>query len=486
MIYGVSSIVARLLNYLLTPYLTRIMPTDEYGAITYFYSLIPFALVVLTMGMESGYFRFAGKAATPEERKKVFATTWGAVSYAGLGFMALVLLFRGDLAQALGYAATPSYIWIVGAIIMLDVVTAIPFARLREENRAVRYVVVRVASVAINIAGCIFFFELLPRLAGHGGAWAAIYDPSYGVGYVLVANLIASLATLLILLPTCRGVVPRVDRRLFRQILAYSMPLLVSGIAGTANEFIDRQMIMFLMPAGEAASALGIYGAVVKIGVVLMLFTQMYRMAAEPFFLASFKKEDFARSNAEALKYFIIVSVAIFLAIALFPRVFALIVGADFRVGIYILPVVLLANVCSGVVLNLSFWYKQTGQTRFAIWVTGIGLAVTVAANVWLVPRLGYYGAAIARLACEATMVAVSYYLCRRYYPIPYDLRRIGGYVLLGGVIYGVGTIAGRWLPEVAKYSLNLALVILFVLYAVRRERIDVRGLVRSALRRGR
>ena len=485
MIYGVSSIVARLLNYLLTPYLTRIMQTAEYGVMSYFYSLIPFALVVLTMGMESGYFRFAGQAKSVEDKRKVFATTWGAVTSAAIGFMALVLLFRNPLAGMLECAMHPDYIWLVGAIIMLDVITAIPFARLREEGRAIRYVIVRLVSVVVNVAGCLACFELLPRVAAHGGWLASLYNPSYSVGYVLVSNLIASFVALLLLLPSSCDVAPRIDRRLFRQIFAYSLPLLVSGIAGTANEFIDRQMIMFLMPPEEAASAVGIYSAVVKIAMVLMLFTQMYRMAAEPFFLASFRKEDFARSNAEALKYFIIVSGWIFLAIALFPQLFALIVGADFRVGIYILPVVLLANVCSGIVLNLSFWYKQIGQTKFAIWITGAGLAVTVVMNLWLVPRLGYYGAAIARLICEATMVAVSYWLCRRYFPIPYDLRRIGEYALVVAILYGVGTIGGEWLPAFAKYSLNSLLVIGFAGYAVRRERIDLRGLVHSVLHRG-
>lgn len=482
-VYGISSIVARLLNYLLTPYLTRIMSPAEYGVITDMYALIPFALVVLTFGMETGYFRFAGRASSPEEKKKVFSTTWAAVSYAALAFLALALLFLKPVAAATGYAAHPSYIWMVAAIIALDVVTAIPFARLREEGRAGRFVLVRVASVVINVALCVFCYAALPRLAASGGPFAPLWNPDFGAGYVFAANLAASFATLLLLLPSCRGSLPRIDRKLLRTILVYSFPLLLSGIAGTANEFIDRQMIKYLMPPDEAMGALGIYGAVVKIGVVLMLFTQMYRLAAEPFFLMGFDKKDFVRTNAEALKYFVIVSVAIFLVIALFADLFALIVGADFRQGIFILPVVLLANILSGVVLNLSFWYKQADATRYAIYVTGFGLLLTVGFNLALVPWQGYAGAAWARLLCNAGMAGMSYYLNRKYYPTPYDLPRIGSYFLLGAALYGAGLCTAH-LPVLPRYLLDAGFVALFTLYAVRRERIDVGGLVRSVLHR--
>lgn len=478
-VYGISSIVARLLNYLLTPYLTRIMTEAEYGAVTDMYALIPFALVVLTMGLESGYFRFAGKADGESGRREVFASTWGAVTAMAVLFMSVVLLFRGELADVAGYSANPSFIWIVGAIITLDAITAIPFARLRQQGRAGRYVTIRVVSVVINLVLCIFFYSALPALAPGSGFFASIYDPLFGAGYVFVANLVASAVTLLILIPTTGRVMPRLSRRVLRPIMIFSIPLLISGIAGTANEFIDRQMIKYLMPEEIAMSALGIYGAVVKIGVVMLLFTQMYRLAAEPFFLANFKKDDFVRTNAEAMKFFLIVSISIFLCITLFIDLFALIIGRDFRSGIYILPVVLIANMLSGVVLNLSFWYKQMSMTRFAILVTGIGLVFTVVFNFLLVPRMGIYGAALARLVCEAAMVAVSYRLNRRYCPTPYDLRRIGEYVAVGALLYGVSFATGM-LPVFWKYLCNLALLGAFGMYALRRERISVPALVRS------
>ena len=298
-----------------------------------------------------------------------------------------------------------------------------------------------------------------------------------------MANLVASGLTFILLLISCRGSFGGFSSRTFKTIFLYSLPLLISGIAGTANEFIDRQMVKFLMPAEESLAALGIYGAVVKIGVVMLLFTQMYRLAAEPFFLSEFKKEEFKESNAAAMKYFVLVSVLIFLFITLFSDLFALIVGPDFREGMYILPVVLVSNALSGMVLNLSFWYKQVGATKYAIVITGIGLVFTVVFNILLVPTLGYAGAAIARLVCELSMVVVSYRLGQKHYPIPYDLKRIAEYVLIGGAMYALSLL---WANSngTLKYLANSGLIIAFVVYAVRREKINIGGLLKAITRR--
>ncbi len=480
-IYGISSVVARLLNYLLVPYYTRIMSPAEYGILTDIYALIPFALVVLTMGMESGYFRFAAKAQSPEEQKRVYATTWGAVLTAASLFLAIVLLFDNSLTHLLGYESHTErqllpYVWLTGAIVFFDVAGAIPFARLRSEGRAMRFVTIRLLSVVINIGLCLWFY---------GGGAAAV--SSYGLSattplFALVANLISSAITFVLLLLSCRGVAPRVEGKTLKRIFAYSLPLLISGIAGTANEFIDRQMIKFLMPAEESLAALGIYGAVVKIGVVMLLFTQMYRLAAEPFFLAEFKRDEFKNTSAEVMKYFVIVSLAIFLFITLFSDLFALIVGPDFREGMYILPMVLIGNALSGVVLNLSFWYKQSGATKYAIVITGTGLVFTVVFNILLVPSLGYAGAALARLICEMAMVVVSYRLLQRHSPTPYDLPRIFSYVAMAAVLWGCSLLTVQ-LPAVAHYGVNGVMLLLFVAIAVRREGIDLRGLCRSLLR---
>jgi len=483
-IYGISSIVARLLNYLLTPYLTRIMSPDQYGVITDMYALMPFALTILTLGLETGYFRFAGQAADEAGRRRIFASTWGAVILFAIVFVGAVFVFLRPLSEVMNYADHPSYVWTVALIIALDAITAVPFARLRQQNRAMTFVALRVASVVINLILCVFLISVLPHLAKGGGAlWEAIYVPDFTVGYVLVANLAASAIALLLLLPLMGRAWPRIDRKVLRPVLVYSMPLLVSGIAGTANGYIDRQMIKYLSPGAIAMSWLGIYGAVTKIAVVMVLFTQMYRFAAEPFFLSGMKDADFRHANSRAMTFYIIVSLLIFLGITLFVKMFALIVGADFREGMFILPVVLLTNIFIGTTFNLSFWYKQSGQTRYAIWVTGTGLAVIIVMSIILVPRFGYAGAAVASLLCALTTTVQSYHLCQKYAPIPYDLRAIGFYFALGGVIYAAG-FATALLPALAMYVANLLLLGLFAMIVVRREKIDVKGLAGSMLRR--
>ena len=480
-IYGISTIVVRFLNYLLTPYYTRIFDQGEYGIVTDIYALIPFALVLLSMGMESSFFRFTTRAEEQggdiaEGKRKVFASTWGVTSLNAAIFFFAVLLLNAPISRAMGeaYVQHPEYVTIVAAIVMVDVWTMIPFSRLREQGRAMHFVMLKALSVFLNVGLAIGF------------GIAGLYATDFGVGWVLIANLIASIVTLLALLPTTNRIVPRIDWGLMRQIFVYSVPLLISGIAGTANEFIDRQMIKYLAPgdSAEAMAQLGIYGAIVKIAVVMTLFTQMYRLAAEPFFLAGFKKEEFKEANAASMKYFVIASMLIFLTITLFSDLFALIVGRSFREGIDILPIVLLSNILAGIWFNLSFWYKREEKTKYAMYITFLGLFVTVALSFVLVPKMGYRGAAWVRLAAEAAMVVISYTLCQKHYPIPYDLKRIGEYFAVGAAAYLVSVFCVEPLGGAWAMVGNFILLCLATCYAIWREKIDVRGLMQTIIRK--
>ena len=482
-IYGISTIVVRFLSYLLTPLYTYNFTQAEYGVVTDIYALIPFALVLLSMGMESSYFRFAAKAEAEggddkglveRGKRRVFATTWGATIVAAAIFFVVVMVLRGGVARVMGpaYVAHPEYISLVAAIILLDVATMIPFSRLREQGRAMHFVLLKALSVLLNVTLAIGF------------GIAGLYSTTFGVGWVLIANLIASIVTLIALLPSTDRVIPRIDIPLMRKILVYSLPLLISGIAGTANEFIDRQMIKYLTPGGEAEALaeLGVYGAIVKIAVVMTLFTQMYRLAAEPFFLSSFKKEDFKEANAASMKYFVMASMVIFLGIVLFRDVFALIVGRDFREGIDILPVVLASNVLAGIWFNLSFWYKREEKTKYAAYVTFLGLAVTLGLSFVLVPKMGYRGAAWVRLIAEAAMVVWSYTLCRKHYPIPYDLKRIGEYFAVAAVVFCASEYAFAPLGATLHTALNIVLFMTAIAYAVWREKIDIKALTKAII----
>ncbi len=482
-IYGVSTIVGKLLSYLLTPYYTRIFGQHEFGIITDVYALIPFLLVLLTMSMESSYFRFAakaeaeggGEAAIVGRKRDLFATTWGVTSLAALLFFGAIMLFRGECSTMLGadYVENPLYIILVAAIVMMDVSCSVPFARLREMGRAKLYVVIKLLNIILQVGFAVGF------------GFAGLFATPFGVGWVLVANLAASVLTFGAILFTVNGVIPRVRRKVLLPILIYSMPLLLSGIAATATDFIDRQMIKYLIPDGAMAQ-LGIYGAVVKIAVVMTLFTQMYRLAAEPFFLSNFKKSDFVEMNAAAMKYFVMASMLIFLGIALFKDLFALIVGPEFREGIFILPIVLGANILMGVWFNLSFWYKREERTSLALIITLTGLIATVIFNVIFVPRWGYYGAAWARFVGEGVMVIVSYYLNRKLFPTPYDLPRIGEFVAVAMTLYGVSILFSTFVEiKLMDYGFNIVLLSSYMLYIIRREEINVSALVRSVLKRG-
>ena len=471
-IYGISSIVVRMLSYLLFPYYTHVFGQTQYGVVTDVYALIPFALVVLTMGMESSYFRFAGK--TDEAGKRhLFATTWGITSLAAAVFAALVVLLRGPVASALGYVYVehPSYVVLMALIVMFDVWATIPFSRLREQGRAVRFVTLKIINIVLQVGLALAFGAL------------GLFRSEFGVGWVFVANLAASVLTWALILPSCDRVLPRVDWVQLRRIFAYSLPLLIGGVAGTAGEFLDRQLIKILTPESVAFAQLGVYGAVTKIAVVMLLFTQMYRLAAEPFFLSNFRKEEFVETNAAALKYYVMVAMAIFLGIALFKDLFALLAGPAFREGVYILPVILLGHLLAGVWLNLSFWYKREERTRYAVYVTVVGLVFNVAANVVLIPRMGFYGAAWARLISEAAMVAVSWWLNRKYFPTPYDWRRIGEYVAVGLALYFLCTAVDDATESLwMQYGASVLVVAAYGMYAAWRENIFV--MIRKKLKR--
>ena len=422
-VYGISTIVVRFLSYLLTPYYTRIFGQETYGIVTDIYALIPLALTLLTMGMESSYFRFSAKAEEAggdvrAAKRRLFATTWGVTSLAAVVFFVLVASFRNGVAGLMGeaYAAHPEYVVWVGLIILFDVWACIPFSRLREQGRALLFVGIKALNVVMNVALAVAF------------GVAGLFATEFGVGWVFVANLIASVVTWLVILATVDRTVPKINWALLAAVFAYSLPLLVGGLAGTANEFIDRQLIKYLVPEGAMAQV-GIYGAITKIAVVMMLFYQMYRLAAEPFFLSNFKKSDFVQMNAAALKYYVMASLAIV--------------------------------------------------------VTGAGLVSMLVFGFWCIPVWGYYGAAWARLASESTMVAVSWWLNRRFYPTPYDWRRIGEYVAAALAVFAVcEAVTACGGNKLIAYAFNIVLFAAYALYLVRRERIDVSALVKAALKR--
>lgn len=454
-VYGISAILSKFLNYLLTPYLTRVMSDSVYGQVNLLYGIIPFANVVLTMGLATGYFRYAAKCRTLGDKRQLFTTTWGAVTLMALLFGGVMVICNGSLAEVMRFA--PECIATMTALIVVDNIAAIPLAALREQGKAVYYTVVNVSGVVVNVSCCILLYTYIPN-AAENPLW------------VLVANLIASTVSLLLLLPNAfKWLSAAFSTKLLRSIFTYSIPLMMAGIMGVSGDFIDRQLLYFMLPEDIAEAQLGIYTAVAKIAALLMIFRQIYALGAEPFFLQGFSKEDFRSANAAATKYFIIAGIAIYLVLSLFSREFAYIVGSDFRSGMGVLPLLLLANLFAGILVNLSFWYKAADKTRIAIYITGLGVVVTLAINMALIPSMGYHGAALARVVSMLLMVAVSYYLCQKYFPVPFDLKRIGIYFLLGGAIFGL-SYATALLPSAGRITLNFLLLLIYLLTALKIE----------------
>lgn len=469
-VYGLSSIIGRFLNYLLVPLYTYTFPAEAYGVVAEFYAYTGFFAVLLVFGLETGYFRFRNRSDLGPAGAYPAALSF--VLFANGVFIALVIGFRQPLAELLRYPNHPEYLVWFGLILAFDAIAALPFARLRAEERAWRFAGIKIAEILIAIGLNLLFLLVWPYVASHWpeSAFAETYDQTLGVGYIFLANLIASGCKLLLLLPQLRGVAWRAGLPLLRPLLAYSLPMVIIGFAGVINEMLDRAILKFLLPYGleENLRILGIYGACYKLSILMTLFVQAFRYAGEPFFFAYAGRADAKRAYALVLKYFVICCVFIFLLVTLFLDVFQYFIGAEYREGLDIVPILLLANLCLGIYVNLSIWYKLTDRTGLGAWVSVIAAGITVALNFWWIPIYGYRGSAWAHLACYGGMALASYLLGRVFYPVPYPVGRIAGYLVLGLGLYGADLeLVGRcgWNVWTTGGSL-LALYVLVALLA--------------------
>lgn len=439
-----GTIVPRLLNYLLlTPFYTRIFAEGEYGVVTELYAYVAFLLVLLTYGMETSFFRYAE---SEKNKNRVFSTAMSALFVTSVLFVFFVSLFSQELAGLIRYDNHPEYIMYFAIIVGADAFTAIPFARLRQENRAFRFAGIKIINVSVNIFFNFFFLLFCPWLVREypGSVIELIYNPQVGVGYAFISNMIASLVTMILLLPDILRTRFEFSRSLLRKMLSYGLPLLLVGLFGMINEVSDKVLFKFLInvPEGVAdsndyiLSQLGIYGANYRLAVLMTLFIQMFRYAAEPFFFSHAREENAKGLYASIMKYFIIFCLLIFLGVTLFLDIFKYFIGPDFRTGLHIVPIILLANLLLGIFYNLSVWYKLTDKTQFGAIIALSGAVITIILNVVLVPKYGYTGAAWAHLACYFTMVILSFAIGRKHYPIRYDLRNILFYFLVAIGIY--------------------------------------------------
>ena len=450
-IYGIPSILGRILGYLLVPLYTRVFSPGEYGTVNVFYAYASFLMVILTYGMETAFFRFNEQETNKE---KVFSTGMISLLVTSVLFLVVISVFAQPLASLIDYAAHSEYIIWFGWILAFDAVSSIPFAKLRAQNRARRFAAIKIAGITINIALNLVLILLCPYLLKHNDIEIItrfvniIYRSDWGIEYIFISNLIASGVVLVLLIPEIGSVKWKVDPVFWRKMFIYAFPLLFAGMAGIVNETFDRLLLRYLLPENVASYQVGIYAACYKISILMTIFIQAYRYAAEPFFFAQSKEKNAKVLYARIMDYFIIIVSLIFLITMLFLDDFILyFIGKEYWSGRSVIPVLMLANLFLGVYYNLSIWYKLTGKTIWGAWLSAIGAIITLILNFWWIPLssdhmiYGYYGSAWATFICYFSMMVISYIAGQKYFPVKYNLLKFFGYLGFAILLYLISII---------------------------------------------
>ena len=479
-IYGMSSIIGRFLNWWLVPYYSHIFVTSEYGIVTNLYSYMAFLVVILTFGLETGFFRFASKET---DKQKVFSNTISVLLLTTGSFILVVFTFSNTLSGWMDYEKYPEYIRWIALIVGIDVLTSIPFAKLRIESKAIKFVVLKMVSIFTTIFFNIFFLSICPALIkANPESWVLhIYSPEVQVGYVFISNLIASGLVFILLLPEMR-IKFQLSKRLLKEIIWYSFPILIVGIAGMINQHIDKILMPKLLAENQdPMGQLGIYGVNYKLAVLMNMFIQAFRYAFEPFFFSQKKSEGNKESYAVILNYFVIFGLIIFLGISLFLYLFKSlkIIDEAYYSGLKIVPIVLMANLFLGIYYTLSLWYKLTDKTRYGAYFALIGAIISLIVNVAFIPHFGYMASAVAVLICFITMTVLSYYFGQKYYYVPYKLGRMVSYLITALVIYLVSIILNLEMA-LLKYLVHLMLMVIFIGIIFFSERKDFLKVIKS------
>lgn len=447
-IYGLSSIVGKFLNYLLVPVYTLALPAQEggYGVVTNVYAWVALILVLLTFGMETGFFRFANKG--EDDPRRVYSTALLSVGGVSLAFLVIGLLLLQPISAVLGYAEHPWYLGMMMTVVAMDAIQSIPFAYLRYKHRPLRFAALKLLFIALNIA-----LNLLYYVGMDGN----------DVGYAFLFNLICTSVVMLCLLPELTGFRYVLDKPLLKRMLRYSLPLLVLGIAGILNQVADKIIFPFVYPdAANSAVQLGIYGACSKIAMIMAMLTQAFRYAYEPFVFGKSRDKDSRTMYAQAMKFFIIFTLLAYLAVLFYMDILRYLIGPGYWEGLRVVPIVMAAEIFMGIYFNLSFWYKLIDETRWGAYFSLTGCAVLVLINVLLIPRYGYMACAWAGFAGYGVAMLLSYFVGQRKYPIAYDLKAIGRYVLLAAALYAASVllpIDNLWL----RLAYRTALLAVFI-----------------------
>lgn len=468
-IYGGSTIIVKFLNWLLVVLFTYTLPhPSDYGIVTNLYGWTSLLSVILTYGMETGFFRFANKHR--EEYQKVYGNVLISVGSTSLLFAIFIVLFNKPIANVLTYSEHPEYIWMLGLSVAMDAFNAITFAYLRFKSRPIAFAAYKIFYIVLYIILNLFFLLVCPwlmKVAPESIAW--FYQPDYGVGYIFVSNIITTTLQTLLLSRFIFNAKFIFDIQLLKKIWGYSLPLLLLGITGIANQNLDKMIFPYLQPGEAGKTALGIYGATSKLALIMMLFTQAFRYAYEPYVFAKQQDKDNRKAYADVMKYFVIFSLFIFLGMVLYLDIFKFILPKTYWSGLNIVPIILWSYIFQGIYFNLSFWYKLTDKTIYGAWFSLAGTVIIVLGNIFLVPIFSYWGSVWAGFACYFTIMLISYYFGQKYYPIDYPIKKIFGYMLLAAALWGIS-----YFVHFNNLAVNLIfrtlLLAVFVVYILKKD----------------
>ena len=470
-IYGLSSIVARFINYLLVPIQTARFAASggEYGIITNVYAYVSLLIILLTFGMETTFFRFMSKEG--EDPRKVYSTALTMVMMTSLVSALLLMMFLYPIATAVGYADHPEYVAVMYVTVAIDAFMAIPFAYLRYLHKPLRFALLKIINIVLNITLNLFYLIVLPalRLNPFG-----IYDEQFtlDVAYVFYINLFCTCTTLLMLWKEWASQPFKIDKNTCKRMLSYTWPLLVMGLAGQLNQAASQILFPYLFDGSqeEARAQLGIYGACIKIAMIMVMITQAFRFAYEPFVFGKSKDKDNRDTYAQAMKFYLIFTLLAFLVVMGYLDILKYLIGESYWDGLRVVPIIMAAEIMFGVFFNLSFWYKLTDRTIWGAYFSGIGAVVLITIDILLIPRFSYMACAWAGFAAYATSMLLSYFIGQRYYPIAYPIRQMSAYVLLTLVLFMAMQYAGSVLPLWASLIVNTLLIAVFAAYLVKKD----------------
>ncbi|QDO93120.1 oligosaccharide flippase family protein [Formosa sediminum] len=472
-IYGLATVLPRMLNFFLVPLYTSpgvLNSVAEYGTVSVIFSWFVMFNVVLAYGMETAFFRFFNKE---KNQDIVVGTSTISLIISSLGFFILALVFQNQIAYITEIKV--EYIKLVIWILLLDALVIIPFAWLRANEKSMTYAIIKIINVAINLGLNLFFLLALSDLSEQFEFLNSIYRENYQINYIFIANLIASAVTLLLLLSFYLKVKYHFNTDLWKRMMRYAFPVLIAGLAFSVNETFDRILLSKLLPEGIADTQVGMYSACYKLALFMTLFATAYRLGIEPFFFSHANTKNPQKNYAKILEFFVTIGSLILLGVIVFADLLKLIVirSEAYWDAMSVVPIILLAYLFLGMYHNLSVWYKITDRTKFGAYISIFGALVTLVLNFWLIPIISYRGSAIATLAAYASMVGLSYYFGKKYYPIPYNIKKISAYILTS-VIFSI--LSFYFFRE--NYGVGIALLIVFVLIIYKFEKQDIQNLL--------